>query len=49
MANKCARIYDLCTGHGCWPPRVNNQGSPNTFVNNRNVHRQTDHWVTHCC
>lgn len=46
---QAARINDLCTGHGCWPPRVTDQGSPDTYVNNRNQHRQGDHWITHCC
>jgi uncharacterized Zn-binding protein involved in type VI secretion len=43
------RIGDSCTGHGCFPPRVNDQGSDNVFINNLNCHRKTDHWVTHCC
>jgi uncharacterized Zn-binding protein involved in type VI secretion len=43
------RIGDECTGHGCFPPRVNDQGSSNTFINGIGVHRQGDHWVTHCC
>jgi uncharacterized Zn-binding protein involved in type VI secretion len=38
-----------CSGHGCWPPRKNDQASPNTFVNNKGIHRKGDHWVTHCC
>ena len=44
-----ARINDVGSGHGCWPSRITDQGSPDTFVNSRNVHRQYDHWVTHCC
>ena len=44
-----ARKGDLCTGHACWPPRANNQGSPNVFINNKAAHRKTDHWVIHCC
>jgi len=44
-----ARIYDICTGHGCFPPRMNIQGSPDVVVNNRVVHRQDDAWATHCC
>lgn len=44
-----ARINDRCTGHGCWPPRVTDQGSPDMFVNGRAQHRQGDHWVTHAC
>jgi uncharacterized Zn-binding protein involved in type VI secretion len=43
------RQGDLCTGHGCWPSRPNDQGSPNVFCNGIPVHRQSDHWETHCC
>ena len=43
------RIGDRCSGHGCFPPRVNDEGSTNVFVNGIGVHRQSDHWVTHCC
>lgn len=37
------------TGHGCYPSRANDQASSNVFVNNIPVHRETDHWTTHCC
>lgn len=43
------RLGDTCTGHGCFPSRPNDQGSPNVFVNSIPAHRQSDHWVTHCC
>lgn len=43
------RLGDACTGHGCFPPRVNNEASENVFVNGIGVHRQEDTWVTHCC
>jgi uncharacterized Zn-binding protein involved in type VI secretion len=46
---QAARINDLCTGHGCFFPRITDEGSPDVFVNNRNQHRQGDHWVQHCC
>ncbi len=38
-----------CSGHACWPPRPNIQGSPNVFVNGIAAHRQSDAWSTHCC
>lgn len=44
-----ARLGDQCSGHGCWPPRPNVQGSPNVFVNGKAVHRETDAWDSHCC
>lgn len=37
-----------CTGHDVYPPRPNDQASPNVFVNNLGVHRQGDHWAHHC-
>lgn len=43
------RLGDICSGHGCFPPRNNDQGSPNVFANGIPVHRLGDHWVTHCC
>lgn len=44
-----ARLGDIGTGHGCWISRPNDQASPNVIVNNRGIHRVTDHWMTHCC
>jgi uncharacterized Zn-binding protein involved in type VI secretion len=43
-----ARKGDVCTGHGCFPPRANAGWSPDVFVNGRNVHRQGDGWSSHC-
>lgn len=43
------RQGDQCSGHGCFPPRPNDQGSPNVFVNGLPAHRQGDHWASHCC
>lgn len=43
------RLGDTCSGHGCFPPRVNDEASTDTFVNGLGVHRVGDHWVTHCC
>ena len=44
-----ARLGDLDTGHGCFPPRPSVQGSPNVFVNFMPAHRQGDAWAVHCC
>lgn len=43
------RLGDQCTGHGCFPPRVNDSASGNVFINGIGAHRVGDHWVTHCC
>lgn len=45
-----ARLGDMGSGHApCFPPRPNDAGSPNVFINGIPVHRLGDHWVTHCC
>jgi len=44
-----ARLGDTCTGHGCWPARPNDIASEDVFVNGIGAHRQSDHWVSHCC
>jgi uncharacterized Zn-binding protein involved in type VI secretion len=43
------RLGDLCTGHGCFPPRASTGGSANVYVNGIPVHRKGDSWATHCC
>ena len=43
------RLGDLCTGHGCWPPRPSNGASPDVFVNGIAAHRQGDGWAAHTC
>lgn len=43
------RLGDICTGHGCWPPRPNVAGSPNVFVNGIPLHREGDAWAAHTC
>ena len=43
------QLGSSCSGHGCWPPRPNIQGSMNVFVNGIAAHRQSDAWATHCC
>jgi len=44
-----ALLNDICSGHGCFPPRVNDVASSDVFIEGRGVHRQSDHWTTHCC
>lgn len=43
------RLGDLCTGHGCWPPRPSTGASGTVFSNGMGVHRQGDGWAIHCC
>lgn len=44
-----SRLGDLCTGHGCWPPRPGITASPNVIVNGIRTHRLGDGWLIHCC
>lgn len=44
-----SRLGDICSGHGCFPPRPSVEGSSNVFCNGIPVHRQGDAWSTHCC
>lgn len=43
------RLGDLCSGHGCFPPRANTSASPNVFCNGLAVHRLGDSWGDHSC
>ena len=44
-----ARLGDRCSGHGCFPPRPNNEASTDVFWNDLGAHRQTDSYEIHCC
>lgn len=44
-----SRLGDMCTGHGCWPQRPNDTASSDVYVEGLGIHRQGDHWVSHCC
>ena len=44
-----ARFEDLCTGHGCHPPRKNTGSSPDVYANSKLVHRRGDSWGVHVC
>lgn len=49
MSLPAARQKDLCTGHGCYPPRPAADGSPTVFTNKRAQQRIGDNWLEHCC
>jgi uncharacterized Zn-binding protein involved in type VI secretion len=49
MGLPACRLGDICTGHGCFPPRPNIEGSNNVMINNRPAHREGDAWAVHCC
>jgi len=42
-------LSDVCSGHDCYPSRQNDTASPDVFIEGRGIHRQTDHWASHCC
>ncbi len=44
-----ARLTDLTTGHGCFPPAVVVTASPNVFANNLPLARVGDLHSVHCC
>lgn len=46
---KVARISDLCTGHGCFPPRAATGASPDVYAEGLATHRQGDGWAAHGC
>lgn len=43
-----ARLGDVCTGHGAWPPRPNVSASGDVIINGIGAHRQGDSWAVHC-
>lgn len=43
------RLTDICSGHGCWPPRANAGASSNVTCNGLGVHRVGDAWAAHTC
>jgi Uncharacterized conserved protein len=43
-----ARLGDMDTGHGPYPPRACTEGSGNVLVNGLPFHRQKDAWGVHC-
>jgi uncharacterized Zn-binding protein involved in type VI secretion len=48
MPGAC-RLGDKCTGHSCFPPRINSSASSDVIVNGKGWHRKGDSWVVHCC
>lgn len=43
------RKTDVCSGHGCFPPRPSVSWSPDFFVNSLEVERNGDSLTVHCC
>lgn len=43
------RLSDVCTGHGCYPPRPSVAGSQNVFTNSLDQMRDGDPYAVHCC
>lgn len=43
------RLGDMCTGHGCFPPRASISSSQNVFVNGIPVIRVGDTYAPHGC
>jgi uncharacterized Zn-binding protein involved in type VI secretion len=49
MGMPAARMFDICSGHSCYPPRPNRDGSHNVLINGRSAHRVGDPWFSHHC
>ena len=43
------RLGDLCTGHGCFPPRPSISASPNVYANGIPICRVSDSYAPHGC
>ena len=43
-----SRKGDMGTGHGSYPPRSNNEGSPNVFIDGIAAHTVGHSWNIHC-
>ncbi len=43
------RLGDLCSGHGCWPPRPSNSASTDVLANGKGAMRLNDSYFVHCC
>lgn len=41
------RLGDRCSGHECWEPRKNIEGSEDTFADGLPIHRLGDRWSIH--
>ena len=49
MSLSAVRLGDICSGHGCYPPRPNLTASNDVFINGLGAHRVGDSWQEHCC
>ncbi|MCX4027988.1 PAAR domain-containing protein [Endozoicomonas sp. SM1973] len=43
------RLGDICTGHGCFPPRPSITGSTNVLINGRPAIKAGDMYMPHGC
>jgi len=43
------RKGDICTGHGCWPPRPSVEGTPRFIIGGKEAHLQGHAWAPHTC
>lgn len=44
-----SRITDICSGHGCFPPRPITSCSGDFIIDNLGAARETDSLASHCC
>ncbi|WP_163832354.1 PAAR domain-containing protein [Spartinivicinus ruber] len=43
------RLGDICTGHGCFPPRPSVTGSANVVINGKPAVKMGDMYMSHGC
>jgi uncharacterized Zn-binding protein involved in type VI secretion len=44
-----SRLGDICSGHGCFPPRAGKDAASTVFINGIQAHKYGDPWDVHCC
>jgi uncharacterized Zn-binding protein involved in type VI secretion len=49
MSKPGSRIFDKCSGHGCYSPRPIITSSKNVWINNKGAARIGDWLMIHCC
>jgi uncharacterized Zn-binding protein involved in type VI secretion len=49
MSVPATRMGDICTGHGCFPPRPSCSGSPDVIINSLPAKRMGDCFLPHAC
>lgn len=49
MSKPVSRLGDICSGHGCFPPRPIITASSDVYINGQQTARVGDALAPHCC